>query len=125
MKRLIFTCAIVIALSLTNGVGNTAAQVRERRIQSGVFEFKEPVKLLDAVLRGQYLFLHHQGMMERGKPCIFVYQAKSGTFVMSLHCRPVKRDPVEQLRIVLTRSGGFDLPTIEEIQFAGSSEGHL
>lgn len=125
MKNMI--CAILVAavMTVTSGVTNTAGQVRDPRIQSGVFEFNEPVKLLDAVLHGKYLFLHHEGMMERGRECIFVYHAKSGGFVMSLHCRPVKRDRVEQLRIVLKREPACDSPSIEEIQFAGSTDGHL
>jgi len=125
MKRHIFICVIVIALSVTNGVGNPAAQVREPRIQSGVFEFTEPVNLHGVVLQGQYLFLHHQGMMDRGKPCIFVYHANSGGFVTSFHCRPVKRDRVGHLSVVLSRAIAFGLLEIEEIQFAGSTEGHL
>src|SRR5690242_8546918 len=107
MKHLFFALLIVILIAVASGVTGTA-QARDSRIQSGVFEFKEPVKLLDVVLQGEYLFLHHEGMMERGKPCLFVYHAKSGGFVISLHCHPVNKDRVAQMSVVLAREAAFD-----------------
>ena len=65
MKHLIFALLIGTLIAVASGVTGTA-HARDPRIQSGVFEFKEPVKLLDVVLQGEYLFLHHEGMRERG-----------------------------------------------------------
>lgn len=127
MKRHILGALIIGALVVASGIHESAAEAAHTRIQSAVMQFNDPVRLLDVILKGEYLFLHHPGMMERGKPCTFVYrhdQGKPGGFVVSFHCRPVMREKAEQFKLILSRKGDFDLPVIEEIQFAGSTEGH-
>jgi hypothetical protein len=127
VKHHIVATLIIGALVVTSGIRESAADAGHTRIQSSVMRFNEPVRLLDVILEGEYLFLHHEGVMERGKPCTYVYRhdhGKTGRFVVSFHCRPVKREKAEQFNVILSRRAGFDLTVIEEIQFAGSTEGH-
>ena len=101
-------------------------QPQAPQIQKAVVEFTEPVKLLGAVLKGSYLFLHDEGKMMRGEPCTSVYgRGDTGKFdklVASFHCIPVQREePAEQFKVLI--SGG-NLPEVIEYRFAGSTEGH-
>jgi hypothetical protein len=96
------------------------------KIDRSVAEFREPVKLLGVVLQGRYLFLHHEGMMSRGRPCTYVYsldQDREGVLILSFHCTPIARDRARQFRVV-TRNPAGQPPEIIELQFAGTSEGH-
>jgi hypothetical protein len=124
MKRHIIGTLIIGVLVATYGIEQSAAEVHNPRIQRGVMQFDEPVQLLNETLKGQYLFLHHEGMRERGKPCIFVYRNNLGGFVLSFHCRAVKRERAERFKIVFASSEASNLPVIAEIQFAGRIEGH-
>jgi hypothetical protein len=65
-------------------------------------------------------------MMSQGRPCTYVYtldQEREGKLIVSFHCRPVAREKAIDFRLVLG-SNPVDIPTITEIQFAGSTEGH-
>jgi hypothetical protein len=127
MKRHIVAVLIIGALIVMSGLHEAAAEAGHSRIQSAVIQFNDPVRLRDVVLKGEYLFLHHEGMMERGKPCTYVYrhdQGKPGGFVVSFHCHPVMREKADQFKVRISRKSGFDLPLIEEIQFAGGTDSH-
>jgi hypothetical protein len=125
MKR--YLLATMIAGVLIISAPAASASAYNTRIESAVVNFDEPVKLLGVILKGKYLFLHHEGMMEKGKPCAFVYtldKETEGKLVISFHCRPVKRDKAEQFKVTFSRQNVFDAPEIQEFQFAGSAEGH-
>jgi len=99
-------------------------------IQKAVIEFTEPVKLLGAILRGSYLFLHDEGKMARGEPCTWVYgRGDTGKFdklIASFHCIPVEREaPAKQFLVTIVGvNSPFTLPEVAEYRFAGSTEGH-
>jgi hypothetical protein len=99
-------------------------------IQKAVVQFTEPVKLLSAILKGEYLFLHDEGKMSRGEPCTWVYgRGETGKFdklVVSFHCIPVERqEPAAQFKVIITGvATPFTLPEVIEYRFAGSTEGH-
>jgi hypothetical protein len=99
-------------------------------IQKAVVEFTEPVKLLGAILKGSYLFLHDEGKMSRGEPCTWIYgRGDTGKFdklVVSFHCIPVDREvPAEQFKVFISgASTPFTMPEVLEYRFAGSTEGH-
>ena len=103
---------------------------QQPEIQRAVVEFTEPVKLLGAILKGSYLFLHDEGKMSRGEPCTWIYgRGETGNFdklVTSFHCIPVERDaPAEQFKVIVTgMASPFTLPEVIEYRFAGSTEGH-
>jgi len=99
-------------------------------IQKAVVEFNEPVKLLGAMLRGSYLFLHDEGKMARGEPCTWIYgrgeTGKLDKLVASFHCIPVNREtPAAQFKVTTVGvNSPFTLPEVVEYQVAGSTEGH-
>ena len=96
-------------------------------IERAVVSLDEPVRMLGVVLGcGRYLFLHHDGMMERGGPCMYVYTLDSpneGTRVLAFNCNPVARARAVEFRLVLRNVAG-DLPEAIEVQFARAAEGH-
>ncbi len=100
------------------------------QIQTAVVEFTEPVKLLGAILKGDYMFLHDEGKMSRGEPCTWVYaRGTTGKFdklVASFHCIPVTRDTIaDQFRLIVSSpSPANRLPELLEYRFAGSTVGH-
>lgn len=146
MKRRVFIFAIVSVFLLASGL--VAAQTREQKnrpqmppmleqikpqqpeIQKAVVEFTEPIKLLGAVLKGDYLFLHDEAKMARGEPCTWVYaRGDTGKFdklVVSFHCIPVTREePSEQFKVIISATNpAIGLPEVLEYRFAGSTEGH-
>lgn len=146
MKRQVVILAIVSVLALASGL--VAAQTREPKnrpqmppileqikprqpeIQKAVVEFTEPVKLLGAVLKGDYLFLHDEGKMALGEPCAWVYaRGDTGKFdklVVSFHCIPVTRDdPTERFKVIIAATNpAIGPPEVLEYRFAGSTEGH-
>jgi hypothetical protein len=98
------------------------------KIDRVVVSLDEPVRLSGVVLQpGRYLFLHHDGMMERGQPCMYIYTLDSpneGTRVVAFHCTAVTRPRAVEFRLVI-RKVPNDLPQAIEVQFAGTAEGHL
>jgi hypothetical protein len=96
------------------------------RIDRNVVSVDQPVRLMGVVLRGRFLFLHHKGMMERGKPCTYVYtldQEREGALVLSFHCQSVIRERATEFKLI-TRDIPGDIPEVIEVQFAGTTEGH-
>lgn len=127
MKSFWLATFIVGALMFSDGLLAAFRVVHSERLESAVMTFEEPVRLQAVVLQGKYLFIHHEGMMERGKPCTSVYIVggeRDGKFVVSFHCLPVKRDKAEQFKVITSQALPSEMPVIQEIQFAGSSEGH-
>jgi hypothetical protein len=104
-----------------------SAVTNSSNIERAVVSLEEPVRMLGVVLgRGRYLFLHHDGMMERGGPCMYVYTLDSpneGTRVLAFHCKPVARARAVEFKLVLRNAAG-DLPEAIEVQFAGAAKGH-
>lgn len=127
MKSYVAAIFIVGALIISGGLLAAFGAIHSERIESAVVTFEEPVRLQTVVLQGKYLFIHHEGMMERGKPCTSVYIVggeRDGKFVVSFHCLPVKRNKAEQFKVITSQALPCEMPVIQEIQFAGSSEGH-
>ena len=102
------------------------AIARGANIERAVVSLDEPVKMLGVVLHGRYLFLHHDGMMEHGRPCLFVYSLDSpnkGARVLAFHCNGVVRARSLEFKLVLKNVPGA-MPEAIEVQFAGTAEGH-
>ncbi|MBI3650994.1 MAG: hypothetical protein HY231_08070 [Acidobacteria bacterium] len=118
---------VLVAALILSSAPRAATQIHHTHIERAVISFDEPVKLLGVTLQGEYLFLHHSGMMEKHKPCIFVYAhegGNSGKLIVSYHCQAVQRDKAEQFKVRIVRHGDAVAPEIEEVQFAGSTQGH-
>jgi hypothetical protein len=102
------------------------AVARSSDIERAVVTLDEPVRLLGVVLHGRYLFLHHDGMMEHGRPCMFVYtldKANEGARVLAFHCMPVERERSLEFKLFMKTVPG-SLPEVTEVQFAGTAVAH-
>jgi hypothetical protein len=119
-----FLCAVTLSSSSAPSVTNPAhAAIKER----AVMKFTQPVKLMGATLKGEYLFVHDDVAMARGEACTFVYKGqaeKLDKLVVSFHCAPAARARVANftVRTLLTAPGQYEL---REFQFSGSTEAHL
>jgi hypothetical protein len=83
--------------------------------------------LLGVVLKGRYLVIHHEGLMQQGKPCTYFYTLDGdtqGKLVASFHCTPVVREKVERLIVRMSSDNPAGITELQEIQFPGSAEGH-
>lgn len=129
MKRIVFILFLLAGWLVFSGnsipPGETSAAPKR---ESAVVEFAETVKLQGVLLRGQYLIVHDEELMARGKPCTYVYrgkQADESKLAVSFHCIHVDREKAKAFKMTLTRlPAPFGLPEIKEIQFAGSKDGH-
>jgi len=122
MKRLFLLASILTALVVVIGV--SAAQSNSPKQERANVEFTQTVKLVDVLLKGDYLFVHDEERMAKGEDCTYVYDA-AGKLVVSFHCTPVDRPKAESFRVVTSRMNlAYGPPEITEIQFAGSTEAH-
>ncbi len=124
MKRLLFTASMLAALVITIGVFTAHARTEAKKTQRATVEFNEPVKLLNVILKGQYVFVHDEEKMAAGQDCTYVYDA-SGKLVVSFHCIPIERKKATGFRVLTVRVGTGNGPQeMKEFQFYGSTEAH-
>ena len=124
-----YLSCIFVTLTLIPAVSSlTAGQSPQKHIESGVVEFVEPVRLMGVTLRGRYLFVHHAGMMQRARPCTYVYalsDANPGRFILSFHCMAVPANPVARATVRLSGLSMGSLPRdVLEVQFPGDIRSH-
>ena len=117
-------CAVTLSTGLAPSVTNATGSAKKER---AVFKFNQPVILMGAALKGEYLFVHDDAAMARGEACTFVYKGVaevSSNLLVSFHCTPAERGKVGSftVRTALTSSGENEL---REFQFANRSEAHL
>jgi hypothetical protein len=130
MKRHLIIGSMLGALILAFGLFAAQAQVQKSKIEKAVVQFDEPVKLLDVILKGEYMFLHDEDKMAKGEACTWVYQkGKTGEFdklVVSFHCIPINRDqPAKTFTVgVSMPNPAIGIPELLDYQFAGSLEAH-
>lgn len=125
MKRYIAAIMLVGALLIS---GAFAGQKKvEPRIQKAVVPFTEPVKLLNVILKGDYLFVHDEDKMAKGEPCTYIYayeKGQQGKLILSFHCEPVPREATNSFTLIVVPVAGSDLSEIVEFRFANSADGH-
>ena len=125
MKRLLFATSILGALILTLGVFGVRANSETKRQERANIEFTETVKLLDVLLKGNYLIVHDEDRMAKGEDCTYVYDS-AGKLVVSFHCTPVERPKSKTFRVVLSKTTlTYGPAEVREIQFPGTTEAHL
>ena len=122
MKRLLFVASILSALIIAIGVFAARADTDAKKTQRATIQFNEPVKLLNALLKGEYVFVHDEEKMAKGEDCTYVYNS-AGRLIVSFHCVPAERRKVDHFQVVTMRLTN-DLREIREYQFAGSTEAH-
>lgn len=125
ISRVILLLGVVAVLFLSmpsTFVG--AAPVRE----FAVVKVFGPVRVMNAVLNGTYVFEHDTARMARGEPCTAIYEFKpdgSGKKVVAFHCIPQERPAADCFRMAVLRNPEL-APAVKltEFQFAGSTEAH-
>ena len=118
-------CAVTLGGSQPLPIANAANSSHREK---AVVEFQTPVKLMNVILQGEYLFVHDHEKMAAGEDCTFVYKMEAGRpvkLVISFHCSPVPRKKVDSFTmrssLLLSKPVLYEL---QEYQFAGSDEGH-
>jgi len=123
MKRLLIAASMLAGLMLTIAVFSAQSRADVRFDERATIEFPQAVKLVNVVLKGEYLVIHDDARMAKGEDCTYVYDAK-GKLIVSFHCTPIERRKADQFRVVTRRLEATGLPEVIEIQFAGSTEAH-
>lgn len=124
MKRLLIAASMVAALMVTIGAFAAHTKAEAKKDDRATIEFTQTVKLLNVVLKGEYLVVHDEAMMAKGENCTYIYD-RSGKLIVSFHCTPVERPKSDRFRVVTRRLDPSGLSEVVEIQFAGSTEAHL
>ena len=115
---------MLAALVITIGVFTAQARTDAKKTDRATIQFTEPVKLLNVILKGQYLFVHDEEKMASGQDCTYVYDS-SGKLVVSFHCIPIERPKATGFRVLSVRVGTSNGPReMKEYQFEGSTEAH-
>jgi hypothetical protein len=120
---------MVIAIALVMVGGAVAGQLKSgARMSKAVVEFTESVKLMDVILKGEYLFVHDDEKMAQGLDCTYVYahdKGKQGKLVTSFHCEPIQRDnKAERFTVIVEWNAATNLAELVEYRFAGDTEAH-
>jgi hypothetical protein len=123
MKRLLIATSLLAAIVITIGAFAAHTKAETNRTERATIEFTQTVKLLDVVLKGEYLVIHDEALMAKGEDCTYVYD-RSGKLVVSFHCTPAERPKSDRFRVVTRRLDPSGLSEVVEIQFAGSTEAH-
>ena len=124
MKKALFATTMLAAFVIAIGVFTAQAGTEAKKQDRATVQFSEPVKLLNVILKGQYLFVHDEEKMAAGQDCTSVYDA-SGKLVVSFHCIPIERKKAIGFRVLSSRVGSSNGPLeMKEYQFAGSTEAH-
>ena len=131
MKQLLLLTLILgvfLCLGMTATKATNQHHEHEHGKQTAKVNFDHQYRLNGALLFGEYLVVHDDDAKARGEECVFFYRVKDDgmkDLVVSYHCKAVKREKAESFKIIasrrLTTSGIYE---IEEIQFAGTSDGH-
>jgi hypothetical protein len=128
MKRIILTVLIFSVLTI-GGIALTpksAAQAQGKEI--AVVELTDKTKLQDKILQGTYIFEHDDERMAKGEPCMYIYlseKGKPGERVAAFHCTPVERTMAKNIVISVAMTSNPEVWQLKEIQFAGTTKGHL
>ena len=124
MKRLLIATSMFAALMVTTGAFAIHTKAEAKKNDRATIEFTQTVKLLNVVLKGEYLVVHDEALMAKGENCTYIYD-RAGKLIVSFHCTPVERPKSDHFRVVSRRLDPSGLSEIVEIQFAGTTEAHL
>jgi hypothetical protein len=124
MKRLFIASSMLAALVITIGAFAAHTKAETKDNERATVEFTQTVKLLDVVLRGEYLIVHDDARMAKGDACTYIYD-RAGKLVVSFHCTPAERPKSDRFRVVTRRLDPSGLSEIVEIQFAGTTKAHI
>ena len=127
MKRLTYALLLFAVMIFASALAQKGKAETARRDEA-IVEFPETVKLLDVLLKGEYLMVHDEEKMAQGFPCFYIYTVKKGkqdALVVSFHCQHIDREKPDKFSVRLSnRNSPFALREVLELQFAGSDDGH-
>ncbi|MBI3650883.1 MAG: hypothetical protein HY231_07515 [Acidobacteria bacterium] len=127
MKRFILAFLILAMMGFASTLPLSGRAETVRRDEA-VVEFPDTVKLVNVLLKGRYRVVHDEARMAEGFPCLYVYGFKDGQandLVVSFHCQHQERQTANKFTVTLSnRKSPYDLPEVQELQFAGSADGH-
>ena len=123
MKRTLIATSMFMSLMISIAAFAVHTRAEAKKNERATVEFTQSVKLLNVVLRGEYLVVHDEALMAKGEACTYLYD-RAGKLVVSFHCTPVERPKSDRFRVVTRRLDPSGISEIVEIQFAGSTEAH-
>lgn len=127
MKRLFFL-PLILGAFLFAGIPTIQADDHQHGKQTARVNFDQQYRLKGVLLFGEYLVVHDDDAKARGEDCVFFYRTKpdgTKTLVVSYHCKAVKRAKADTFKIVaFRRQTPWGVADLEEIQFAGTTDGH-
>lgn len=126
MKRIILLLTISLPLLFGSTLAQQSTDVATK--QTAVVDLTDKTKVGGEILLGKYYFEHDDSRMARGEPCMFIYSyegGKQGKLVASFHCTPVERPKSKDVILSLAISENPNVFLLKEIQFKGSTKGHL
>lgn len=120
---------MIVAIALAIGGAALAAQLRDgARVNRAVVQFTDRVKLMDVILKGEYVFVHDDEKMAQGLDCTYVYtsdRGRQGRLVTSFHCIPVQKESrADRFTAIVEWNAATNLGELVEYRFAGDMEGH-
>jgi hypothetical protein len=122
------TLLLLISLPLLLGFTLAQGAADSPKKEEAVVDFTDKTKVGKETLLGKYLFEHDDSRMARGEPCMYVYSyegGKQGKLIVSFHCTPAERPKAREVILNLGMTSSSDLFLLLEIQFAGSTKGHI
>ncbi|HEX4946525.1 MAG TPA: hypothetical protein VFZ34_07685 [Blastocatellia bacterium] len=127
MKRSFFL-TLILGAFLFVGLPNIKADEHHHGKQSAKVNFEQQYRLNGVLLFGEYLVVHDDEAKARGEDCVFFYRVKpdgAKSLAVSYHCKAVKRTKAETFKVLAARrQTAWSIAEIEEIQFAGTTDGH-
>jgi hypothetical protein len=126
MKRTILLLLISVPMLLGFAPAQSAADSTKK--EEAVVDFTDKTKVGKETLLGKYLFEHDDSRMARGEPCMYVYSyegGKQGKLIVSFHCTPAERPRAREVILNVGMTSSSDLYLLLEIQFAGTTKGHI
>jgi len=87
--------------------------------------FRDPVRVGNAVLMGEYLIEHDDERMARGEPCTYIYDADDVRApVVTFHCEHLERPVAPNASVVLVPGVNSSMKVMKEFQFGGETASH-
>jgi hypothetical protein len=126
MKRI--SLLLIISLPMLLGFSIAQHNADSAKKEEAVVDFTDKTKVGKETLLGKYYFEHDDSRMARGEPCMYVYSyegVKPGKLIVSFHCTPVERPRAKEVVLNVAMTSSRELYMLMEIQFAGSTKGHL
>jgi hypothetical protein len=108
------------------GIAMAALGFQEKPdVQTLAVTFRDPVKVGDVILMGNYVIEHDNARMARGEPCTYIYEAADQRLpVVVFHCTHLERPEPTSATVVLRPGNDYPIKELQEFQFLGETASH-